>query len=97
MVRDYCLQTHEMLFDAHHHSLSALAGVPERGIDDNMKTALDKADKGKYRTINNYCFAMGSYYLFEPDFCNPAAEWEKSQVENSLRDAWPWLFHTYAL
>jgi transposase len=27
MVRAYFLQTHEMLFDAHHHSLSALGGV----------------------------------------------------------------------
>ena len=52
MLRAYFLQTHEMLFDAHFHSLSALGGVPERGIYDNMKTAVDKVGKGKDRTIN---------------------------------------------
>ena len=30
-LRAYLLQTHEMLFDAHNHALSALGGVPERG------------------------------------------------------------------
>ena len=93
MVRAYFLQTHEMLFDAHHHSLSALGGVPERGIYDNMKTAVDKVGKGKDRTINKRFLAMASHYLFEPDFCNPAAGWEKGQVEKSVRDARPRLFH----
>ena len=93
MVRAYFLQTHEMLFDAHFHSLSALGGVPERGIYDNMKTAVDKVGKGKDRTINKRFLAMSSHYLFEPDFCNPAAGWEKGQVEKNVRDARPRLFH----
>ena len=42
MLRAYPLQTHEMLFDAHNHALVALGGVTERGIYDNMKTAVDK-------------------------------------------------------
>ena len=93
MVRAYLLQTHEMLFDAHFHSLSALGGVPERGIYDNMKTAVDKVGHGKERTVNKRFLAMASHYLFEPDFCNPAAGWEKGQVEKSVRDARPRLFH----
>ena len=28
-----------------------------------------------------------SHYVFDPAFCNPAAGWEKGQVEKSLRDA----------
>lgn len=87
MVRAYLLQTHEMLFDAHFYSLSALGGVPERGIYDNMKTAVDKVRKGKDRTINKRFLAMASHYQFEPDFCNPAAGWEKGQVEKSVQDA----------
>ncbi|MCA3035376.1 MAG: IS21 family transposase, partial [Rhodocyclaceae bacterium] len=38
VLRAYLLQTHEMLFDAHHHCLTALGGVARRGIYDNMKT-----------------------------------------------------------
>ena len=83
-----------MLFDAHFHSLSALGGVPERGIYDNMKTAVDKVGKGKDRTINKRFLAMSSHYLFEPDFCNPAAGWEKGQVEKNVRDVRPRLFHS---
>ena len=31
--------------------------------------------------------AMASHYLFEPTFCNPAAGWEKGQVEKNVQDA----------
>lgn len=55
MVRAYLLQTHEMLFNAHFHSLSAPGGVPERGIYDNMKTAVDKVVTEKdVRLINAF-------------------------------------------
>ena len=40
-VRAYLLQTHEMLFDALTQAFRVLGGVPQRGIFDNMKTALD--------------------------------------------------------
>jgi hypothetical protein len=93
MVRAYFLQAHEMLFDAHFHSLSALGSVPERGIYDNMKTAADIIGHGKERTVNKRFLAMASHYLFESDFCNPAAGWEKGQVEKSVLDARPRLFH----
>ncbi len=68
--------------------------MPERGIYDNMKTAVDKVGKGKDRTINKRFLAMSSHYLFEPDFCNPAAGWEKGQVEKNVRDVRPRLFHS---
>ena len=48
-LRAYLLQTHEMLFDAHYHAFCAFEGVPERGIYDNMKTAVDKVRRGKDR------------------------------------------------
>ena len=46
----YPSQGHEMLFDAHTRSFAALGGIPHRGIYDNMKTAVDKVQKGKGRT-----------------------------------------------
>jgi transposase len=87
MLRAYPLQTHEMLFDAHNRCLAALGGVPERGIYDNMKTAVDKVGRGKQRQVNNRFRAMVSHFLFEAEFCNPAAGWEKGQVEKNVRDA----------
>ncbi len=86
-LRAYLLQSHEMLFDAHYHAFGVFGGIPERGIYDNMKTAVDKVGRGKQRTINRRFQAMASHYLFEAEFCNPAAGWEKGQVEKGVRDA----------
>ena len=38
----------------------ALGGIPHRGIDDNMKTAVDKEQKGKRRIVNAQ-FARNRY------------------------------------
>ncbi len=86
-LRAYLTQTHEMLFDAHNHAFRVLGGVPERGIYDNMKTAVDKVGRGKARLVNARFRAMVSHFLFESEFCNPAAGWEKGQVEKNVRDA----------
>ena len=87
IVRAYPLQTHEMLFDAMTQAFRVLGGVPQRGIFDNMKTAVDKIGSGKARQINARFAAMASHYLFEPEFCNPASGWEKGQVEKNVQDA----------
>jgi transposase len=52
IVRAYLLQTHEMLFDALTQAFRVLGGVPQRGIFDNMKTAVDKIGRGKARQVN---------------------------------------------
>ena len=87
ILRAYPLQTHEMLFDAHNHAFRVVGGVPRRGIYDNMKTAVDKIRKGKARDINTRFQAMVSHYLFEAEFCNPAAGWEKGQIEKNVQDS----------
>ncbi|MCM8858027.1 MAG: IS21 family transposase [Candidatus Thiodiazotropha sp.] len=92
-LQAYLLQTHEMLFDAHYYAFQAFGGVPERGIYDNMKTAVDKVGRGKQRIVNKRFLAMASHYLFEAEFCNPAAGWEKGQVEKGVRDARHRLWH----
>lgn len=93
MLRAYPLQTHEMLFDAHNRCLQALGGIPQRGIYDNMKTAVDKVGRGKHRQVNARFRAMVSHFMFESDFCNPAAGWEKGQVEKNVRDARHRIWH----
>ena len=87
LVRAYLLQTHEMLFDAHWHGFRVLGGIPERGIYDNMKTAVDRIGCGKKRTVNMRFLAMTNHYVFEPVFCNPASGWEKGQVEKNVQDS----------
>ena len=87
LVRAYLLQTHEMLFDAHWHGFRVLGGIPERGIYDNMKTAVDRVGRGKERQVNLRFLAMTNHYVFEPQFCNPASGWEKGQVEKNVQDS----------
>jgi len=89
----YPMQSHEMLFDAHAKAFAAFGGVPRRGIYDNMKTAVDKVGKGKVRTVNARFQAMCSHYLFEPDFCNRAAGWEKGIVEKNVQDRRRQIWH----
>jgi hypothetical protein len=77
----------------HNHAFEVLGGIPRRGIYDNMKTAVDKVGRGKARVVNARFRAMSGHFLFEPDFCNPAAGWEKGQVEKLVRDARPRIWH----
>jgi transposase len=83
----YPSQGHEMLFDAHTRSFTALGGIPRRGIYDNMKTAVDKVKKGKGRVVNARFAVMCGHYLFDPDFCNVASGWEKGVVEKNVQDS----------
>lgn len=87
IVRAYLLQTHEMLFGALAQAFRVLGGVPDRGIFDNMKTAVDRIGAGKARQVNARFAAMASHYLFDAEFCNPASGWEKGQVEKNVQDA----------
>jgi transposase len=83
----YPSQGHEMLFDAHTRSFKALGGIPRRGIYDNMKTAVDKVNKGKGRVVNARFAVMCAHYLFDADFCNVASGWEKGVVEKNVQDS----------
>jgi hypothetical protein len=74
-------------------AFAALGGVPERGIYDNMKTAVDKVRYGKRRKVNARFEVMVSHFMFEANFCNPAAGWEKGQIEKNVRDARYRLWH----
>jgi transposase len=64
VISAYPTQSHEI----HTRAFNALGGVPERGIYDKMKTAVDKVLKGKGRVVNTRFFAMTAHYLFDPSF-----------------------------
>lgn len=89
----YHTQSHEMLFDAHARAFAAFGGIPRRGIYDNMKTAVDKVGPGKERAINARFHSMCNHYLFEPEFCNRAAGWEKGIVEKNVQDRRRHIWH----
>ena len=62
-----------MGYRAGYGRVAVFGGIANRGIYDNMKTAVNKVGRGKARTVNARFEAMASHYLFEPEFCNVAA------------------------
>mgnify|MGYP006429834219 FL=1 len=83
-VRCYPCERQEMVFDAHARAFRFYGGACERGIYDNMTTAVEGVFVGKERTFNRRFQQMCSHYLVEPTACTPAAGWEKGQVENQV-------------
>src|SRR6476661_7886204 len=83
-VRANPRETQEMVFDAHDRAFALFKGTCQRGIYDNMKTAVTTIFVGKGRLYNRRFLQMCSHYLVEPVACTPASGWEKGQVENQV-------------
>jgi transposase len=83
-VRAYPRETQEMVFDAHDRAFAFFRGACQRGIYDNMKTAVETVFVGKDRLYNRRFLQMCSHYLIDPVACTPASGWEKGQVENQV-------------
>jgi transposase len=83
-VRAYPRETQEMVCDAHERACAFFQGACQRGIYDNMKTAVDAVFVGKARAYNRRFLPLCRHYLVEPVACTPAAGWEKGQVENQV-------------
>ena len=75
-VRVYPRETQEMVFDAHDRAFALFKGACERGIYDNMKTAVETIFVGKQRLYNRRFLQMCSHYLVEPVACTPASGWQ---------------------
>jgi transposase len=83
-VRAYPRESQEMVFDAHDRAFAFFGGACQRGIYDNMKTAVDAIFVGRERKYNRRFEQMCGHYLVEPVACTPASGWEKGQVENQV-------------
>jgi transposase len=83
-VRAYPRESQEMVFDAHDRAFAFFKGACQRGIYDNMRTAVEAILVGRERTYNRRFLQMCSHYLVEPVACTPASGWEKGQVENQV-------------
>jgi transposase len=83
-VRAYPRESQEMVFDAHEKAFQFFKGGCQRGIYDNMRTAVDAVFVGKERKFNRRFLQLMSHHLIEPTACTPRAGWEKGQVENQV-------------
>ena len=83
-VRAYPRESQEMVFDAHDRAFAFFRGTCQRGIYDNMKTAVETIFVGRARAYNRRFLQMCSHYLVEPVACTPSSGWEKGQVENQV-------------
>ena len=92
LVQLYPRESQEMVFDAHERAFRFFGGVCQRGIYDNMKTAVNTVFVGKEREYNERFLQMCSHHLVEPVACTPGAGWEKGQVENQVGTARGRLF-----
>jgi hypothetical protein len=54
------------VFDAHDRAFALFKGACQRGIYDNMKTAVETIFVGKARIYNRRFLQMCSHYLVEP-------------------------------
>ena len=64
--------------------IALFKGTCQRGIYDNMKTAVTTILVGKERLYNRRFQQMCSHYLVDPVARTPASGWEKGQVENQV-------------
>ncbi len=80
----YPRESQEMVFDAHDRAFAFFRGPCQRGIYDNMKTAVETIFVGRERAYNRRFLQMCSHYLVEPVACTPASGCEKGQVENQV-------------
>lgn len=88
----YARQLQEMMLDAHVKAFDFFGGVCDRGIYDNMKTAVQKILRGKERNLQRRFQALAHHYLYTPDICTPGAGWEKGRVERNVSTARTRLF-----
>ena len=68
-VRAYPRESQEMVFDAHDRAFAFFKGACQRGIYDNMKTAVETIFAGRERAYNRRFLQMCSHYLVDPVAC----------------------------
>ncbi len=71
----------ECFLEGHVRALEYFGGVPRHLLYDNLSSAVKKILRGRQRELTSRFQQLAAYYLFEPEFANPAAGWEKGLVE----------------
>ena len=96
-VQAYLLQTHEMHFFCALPCAIGAGGIPEHGIYENVKTAVDKVLWGKARQVNKRLQAMVSITGLKPSSEVRQPVWRKAGLRkafklNEVRGSSPVLF-----
>lgn len=84
LVQVFPAERQEMMFEGHRRAFEFFGGVPPRITYDNLTSAVKKVLKGRNRDEQSEFAAFRAQYLYESDFCNRAAPWEKGGVENMI-------------
>lgn len=84
LAQAFPAERQEMMFEGHRRAFEFFGGVPRRITYDNLTSAVKKILKGRNREEQSWFAAFRAQYLYESDFCNRAAPWEKGGVENMI-------------
>lgn len=80
----YPSQNQECLLEGMKRIFEYISGVPIRIKCDNMATAVAQVCEGTERKLTAGFARFMLHYRFKADFCNPASENEKGNVENKV-------------
>jgi len=72
----------EAFLEGHVRAFTWLGGIPAKMVYDNLSSAVRKILDNHERDLQDRFVTLRSHYLFESIFCNPAAGWEKGDIEN---------------
>lgn len=83
-VQAYPAESQEVFFTGHVAAFNYFGGVPREIWYDNLKIAVNKVLKGRNRLEQDAFISFRSHYLYEANFCNTQAGWEKGGVEGRV-------------
>lgn len=83
-VQAYPAASQEVFFAGHVAAFAFFGGVSQEIWYDNLKNAVEKVLKGRGREEQDSFLSFRSHYLFQAEFCNVAAGWEKGGVEGKV-------------
>lgn len=83
-VQAYPAETQEIFFAGHVAAFEFYRGVSREIWYDNLKIAVNKVLNGRNREEQDAFISFRSHYLYQAQFCNVRAGWEKGGVEGRV-------------
>lgn len=83
-VQAYPAATQEVFFTGHVAGFEFFGGVAREIWYDNLKIAVHKVLRGRNRKEQDEFVSFRSHYLYQAEFCNVQAGWEKGGVEGRV-------------
>jgi transposase len=83
-VQAYPAEVQEVFFAGHVAGFEFFGGVPREIWYDNLKIAVNKVLRGRNRDEQEAFISFRTHYLYQAEFCNVRAGWEKGGVEGRV-------------